>query len=71
MTNHIEQDELTSQSLTRKANIGSNEAFTKDFTLLKAPILSLVFFSTKNLFTKSMKIFIKIMQAQAQALTEL
>ena len=60
-----EQDELVSQSPARRSNVGSNEASTP----LEAPT-PLFAPSTKDLFTKFMKMFMEMMQAQAQALAE-
>ena len=65
-----EQDKLVSQGLVRRFNNGSNEASTKTFTSLEALTLSLIPPSTEDFFTKFIKIFIKTIQAQAQALAE-
>ena len=54
-----EQDEFAGQSLVQEFNVGSNEALTKAFTPLKAPILPFVPFFIKDLFTRFMKIFIE------------
>ena len=59
-----EQDELASQDPIQEFNTGNNKAPTK------APTPPLIPPSTKNLFTKFMKMFMEITQAQAQALIE-
>ena len=56
-----EQDELVGQSPVRRFNIGSNKARTKAPTLLEGLIPSLVSPSTKDLFTKFMKVFMETM----------
>ena len=62
-----EQDELAgTQDLGRRSDIGSNKAFT----LFQAPTLPLVLPFSKDLFTKFMKVFMEMMQAQSQALAE-
>ena len=66
-----EQDELAGQGPVRRFNAGSNEAPTKAPTPPEAPIPPLVPPSTKDLFIKFMKVFMKTTQAQAQTLTEL
>ena len=65
-----EQDELVGQSPVRGFNARSNKAPTKALTPPKAPTLPLVPPSIKDLFTKFMKVFIEMMQAQAQVLAE-
>ena len=65
-----EQDELAGQSLIRGFNAGSDEAPTKTLTPPEAPTPPLVLPSTKDLFTKFMKVFMETMQAQAQVLAE-
>ena len=65
-----EQDELAGQGLIRGFNAGSNEAPTEALIPLKAPTPPLVPPSTKDLFTKFMKVFMETTQAQAQALAE-
>ena len=62
--NPIKQDELT--GIPKKSDTGSNKAFI----LFKAFIPPLVPFSAKNFFIKFIKVFMEIMQAQAQALAE-
>ena len=62
-----EQDELAGQGPVRGFNAGSDEAPTEAPTPPEAPTLPLVPSSTKDLFTKFMKVFMKTMQAQAQA----
>ena len=56
------QDELAgSQGLAERSYIRSHAAYT----FLEAPILPFIFPLTKNLFTKFIKVFIEITQAQA------
>ena len=65
-----EQDELAGQGPIRGFNAGSNEALTKAPTPSEAHILLLVPSSTKDLFTKFMKMFMETTQAQVQALAK-
>ena len=66
-----ELDELDgAQGPARRSNAGSNEAPTKAPTPPKASTPPLVPPTSGDLFTKFMKVFIEIMQAQAQALAE-
>ena len=67
-TNPIgEQNKLAdAQDLASKSNAERDETSTEAFTLLGAPISSLVLLSAKNLFTKFMKMFIKTTQAWDQ-----
>ena len=65
-----EQNKLAGQSPIRRFNVGSNEAPTKASISLKVLTSPLILFFTKDLFTKFMKMFIKIIQAQTQALVE-
>ena len=65
LANIIEQDKLADQNSAQKSNAKSNEVLTKVFIPLEVFILFLVPFSTKDLFTKFMKVFIKTMQVQA------
>ena len=62
-----EQDELAGQDLVRGFNAGSNEASTEASTPPKALTPPPVPSSTKDLFTKFMKVFMERTQAQAQA----
>ena len=62
-----EQDELAGQGPVRGFNAGSNEAPTKAPTPLEAPTPPLVPSSTKDFFTKFMKVFMETTQAQALA----
>ena len=62
-----ELNELTSQSLARRSNVGSDEAPTKALTLPETPTLPLVPPLAKDLFTKFMKVFMKTTQAQTLA----
>ena len=55
------------QSPTRRLNAGSDEAPIPP----EASSPPFVPFTSKNLFTKFMKVFMEIMQAQVQALAEL
>ena len=66
-----EQDELAGQGPIRGFNAGSDEAFTEAPTPLEALTPPLVPPSTKDLFTKFMKVFMETTQAQAQVLAEL
>ena len=62
-----ELDELAgAQGPARGSNVGSNEASTPP----KASTPPLVAPTSKDLFTKFMKVFMEITQAQAQALVE-
>ena len=62
-----ELDELDgTQGSARESNVGSDEALTEAYTLLEAPISTLIPPPTKDLFTKFMKVFIKTMQAWDQ-----
>ena len=65
-----EEDELAGQGPVPKFNAGSDEALIKAPTPPKAPITPLVLPSTKNLFTKFIKVFMETTQTQAQALAE-
>ena len=65
-----EQNELAGQGPIQQFNAGSDEAPTEAPTPLEAFTSSLVFPFTKDLFTKFMKVFIEMTQAQAQALAE-
>ena len=62
-----EQDELAGQGPVRGFNAGSNEAPTEAPTPPEALTPPLVLSSTKDLFTKFMKVFMKTTQAQTQA----
>ena len=62
-----EQDELAGQGPVRRFNAGSNEAPTKAPTPPEALTPLLVPPSTKDLFTKFMKVFMETTQAQALA----
>ena len=62
-----EQDELAGQSPVQGFNAGSDEALTKAPTPPEAPTPLLVPSSTKDLFTKFMKVFMEMTQAQALA----
>ena len=61
-----ELDELAGQGPARRSNVGSNEAPTPP----EASIPPLVPPTSKDLFTKFMKVFMETTQAQAQALVE-
>ena len=65
-----EQDELIGQSPVQRFNAGSDEAPIKALIPLKALTLPFVPSSIENLFTKFMKMFMEMTQAQAQALAE-
>ena len=62
-----EQDKLAGQGPVRGFNTRSNEAPTKAPTSPEASTPPLVLSSTKDLFTKFMKVFMKTTQAQALA----
>ena len=62
-----EQDELANQSPVWRFNAKSNEAPTKALTPLEALISPLVPPSTKDLFTKFMKVFMEMTQVQVLA----
>ena len=62
-----EQDELAGQGPVRGFNAGSDEASIEAPTPLEAPTPPLVPSSTKDLFTKFIKVFMETVQAQAQA----
>ena len=47
------------QSQAKRSNAGSNEASTKAFTLPETPTLFLVPLTSKDFFSKFMKMFIK------------
>ena len=57
--NLIKQDKLAGQGLAKRSNVESNKAPTKAPILLKALILFLVSYSTNNLFTQFMKVFLE------------
>ena len=66
-----ELDELVgAQGLARRSNAGSNEAPTEAPTPPEASTPLLVPPTSKDLFTKFMKVFIETTQAQAQALAK-
>ena len=56
-----EQNKFVGQSSVQKSNVRNNKAPIKAFTPLKALTLPFVPSSTKDLFTKFIKIFIKMM----------
>ena len=62
-----EQDELAGQGPVRGFNAGSDEAPIESLTPPETPTLPLVPFSTEDLFTKFMRVFMETTQAQAQA----
>ena len=61
-----ELDELAGQDPARRSNVGNNEALI----LPEDSTPSLVPPTSKDLFTKFMKVFIETTQTQAQALVE-
>ena len=65
-----ELDELVGQGPAKRSNAGSNESPTEALTPLEASTLPLVPPTSKDLFTKFMKVFMETTQAQAQALAE-
>ena len=66
-----ELDELAgTQSPVKRSNAGSNKAPTKTLSLLETSTLPLILPTSEDLFTKFMKVFMEITQAQAQALIE-
>ena len=65
-----ELDELTGQGPVRRSNVKSNEAPTKAPTPPETITLPLVLYPPKDLFTKFMKVFIEMTQAQVQALAK-
>ena len=65
-----ELDELAGQGHVRGSNAGSNDASTKASTLPEASTLPFVPSTSKDLFTKFMKVFMETTHAQAQALAE-
>ena len=72
LTDFTEQDKLAgAQVLVRKFKARSNTAPTTVLTPPESPTPPLIFLPTKDLFTKFMKILIKKMQAQVQALAEI
>ena len=66
-----EQNEFAGQDLVQRFNAGSNEASTKAPIPPEALTPPLVLLSTKDLFTKFIKVFMETTQAQAQALAKL
>ena len=62
--NFIEENELASQE--KRSNPNNNEATT----FLEASTPHLILFLNEDLFTKFIKVFMKIMQAQAQVLVK-
>ena len=65
------QNELAdAQGPAKKSNIRRNKAFTKAFPSLETPIPPLVLSPTENLFTRFIKVFIKMTLAQDQALAK-
>ena len=66
-----ELDELAgAQGLAKRSNAGSDEALTEAPTPLEASTPPLIPPTSKDLFTKFMKVFMETTQAQAQALAE-
>lgn len=61
LANLTEQDKRTGLDLTKRSNVGNNEALTtlETFIPLKAPIPPLVLPLTNDFFTQFMKIFLK------------
>ena len=64
------QDELAGQGPIKRFNVGSDETLTKASTPPETLTPPLVFLFTKDLFIKFIKIFMKMIQAQAQALAK-
>ena len=59
-----ELDELAgAQGPAKRSNAGSNKALTEAFTPLEASTPSLVPLTSKDFFTKFMKVFMEITQA--------
>ena len=54
------QDELAGQGPVQRFNVGSNKAPTKAPTLPEALPLPIILPSTKDFFTRFMKVFMKI-----------
>ena len=67
LANPTEHNKLIGQGLARKSNIGSNKALFKAPTPSEAPTPSLIPLSTKNFFTRFIKMFMEMTQAQALA----
>ena len=65
-----EQDELGGQGTVQGFNAESDEASTEAFTFPKALTLPFVPSSTKDFFTKFIKVFMETTPVQAEALAE-
>ena len=61
---------LPAKAQSKIFNTGSNKAPTKVLTLPKAPTSPLIAPSTKDLFTKFIKVFMEMIKAQPQVLTK-